>query len=319
MDLTAEQLRIYQIFFPYAFNKQADIRTKNGRLVHYTSAEAAVSMVQTKEVWMRNATVVNDFMEIEHGFRCLNEAYKGPSGKQFKSVLNGVYPAFSDELEKLFNSWLPHFRTDTYITSLSEHLPSEDLFGRLSMWRAYGGMTGVAVVLNNKAFLSQSDVLKAYSSPVAYLSVSDFAAELQKIVDAIQANINLVSKIPKQELITVVFTMMRYAILCTKHPGFHEEREWRIIYSPTYEKSKEMKSAIQTIKGVPQAIYRIPLKDFPEQGLVGAEIPELVERVIIGPTQYPLPIRTAIVSLLEEAGLKDAQSKVLISDIPLRQ
>ena len=28
------------------------------------------------------------------------------------------------------------------------------------------------------------------------------------------------------------FNMLRFAVLCTKHPGFLEEREWRIIASP---------------------------------------------------------------------------------------
>src|ERR1700726_1359134 len=28
---------------------------------------------------------------------------------------------------------------------------------------------------------------------------------------------------------TNMFAALRYAVLCTKHPGFHEEREWRLI------------------------------------------------------------------------------------------
>lgn len=104
-----------------------------------------------------------------------------------------------------------------------------------------------------------------------------------------------------------------------KHPGFHEEREWRVIYSPRFERSERLVADIQIIHGAPQRIFKIPLKDFPEEGFVGAEIPSFVERVIIGPTQYPVAIRDAIVGLLDEAGVENAEGKVWTSDIPLRQ
>ena len=45
---------------------------------------------------------------------------------------------------------------DTYLTSISEHRNKEDTFGRLSMWRAYGETTGVALVMNNSPFLTPS-------------------------------------------------------------------------------------------------------------------------------------------------------------------
>jgi hypothetical protein len=72
------------------------------------------------------------------------------------------------------------------------------------------------------------------------------------------------------------------------------------------------------IGGIPQPIYKIPLKDIPEEGFVGAEIPALIERIIIGPTQFPLVTYEAFVELLSKAGVAEAQKKVFISDIPLR-
>jgi hypothetical protein len=69
---------------------------------------------------------------------------------------------------------------------------------------------------------------------------------------------------------------------------------------------------------VPQPIYKIPLKDIPEIGFFGS-IPSLINRVIIGPTEYPLALSEAFVQLLEEAGVQEAASKVCVSDIPLRK
>jgi hypothetical protein len=101
--------------------------------------------------------------------------------------------------------------------------------------------------------------------------------------------------------------------------GFREEREWRVIYSPAYAKSDVLIPDIQSIRGVPQQIYKIPLKDIPDQSLVGIELHSLIDRVIVGPTQYPQATYGALVSLLEKAGMTDARKRVVVSDIPLRQ
>ncbi len=318
MDLSPERLRILQIFFPYAASKYLDMTSGNGRFVHYTTAEAAVNMIRTKEVWMRNATAVNDFMEIEHGIRCLTNAYNGALGERFKIALNKIFPGFTDELEQKFNGWLPHFRTDTFITSVSEHLSEEDTLGRLSMWRAYGGSTGIAVVLNQGPFLSQSDALKAYTSPVAYKSIASFGLDFEKVVQNIETATTFIESIGRDQVMASVFAMLRFSILCTKHPGFSEEREWRVVCSPAFERSDRLIEDIQIIRGTPQKIYKIPLKNVPEQGLLGAEVAEIVERVIVGPTQYPTSVKDAVVSLLESAGVQNAATKVFVSDIPLR-
>jgi hypothetical protein len=113
--------------------------------------------------------------------------------------------------------------------------------------------------------------------------------------------------------------MLIYAALCTKHPGFAEEREWRVIYCPSLERSSYLINDIQAIRGAPQPIYRIPLKDIPEEGFINVEIPVLLERVIIGPTQYPLAMRKAFTTLLLDLGFDNAAAKVFVSDIPLRR
>jgi hypothetical protein len=112
--------------------------------------------------------------------------------------------------------------------------------------------------------------------------------------------------------------MLRFAVLSTKHPGFAEEREWRILYSPTTEPSKHLTKDIQVVGGVPQPIFKIPLRDIPEAGIAAA-IPKLLDRIIIGPTQYPLAQYEAFFELLTEAGVQDPGAKLHISDIPLRR
>jgi hypothetical protein len=232
-NLTPDQIRVLEIFYQYAYRKNLSVSADDARFVYYTTADTALLILQNKEIWMRNATCLNDFMEIEHGFNCLNAAYGSQSGR-FKAVVDGIFPGSSARIEQLFNGWLPHFRRDTYISCFSEHDPTENRIGRLSMWRAYGGDRGIAIVVKTAPFLRQTDALRAYSSPVAYLDIDGFQSEFSALLDRIEANRDFIESLGEDLLTTHLFTVFRSAMVCTKHPGFAEEREWRVIYSPTF-------------------------------------------------------------------------------------
>ena len=110
--------------------------------------------------------------------------------------------------------------------------------------------------------------------------------------------------------------MFWFAAVSIKPPGFKEEKEWRVVYCPSIYPSNHLIRDTQVVRGVPQPIYKIRLKDIP--GLIGIEIPALLNRVIIGPSKYPLAIGEAFIDLLEEAGVQNPISKVYRSEIPLR-
>jgi hypothetical protein len=186
------------------------------------------------------------------------------------------------------------------------------------MWRAYGGASGVAIVLNSEPFFNDSSDLNVTTSPVAYLDTETFIGEFDGIVRGLAENREQLQQVPPEWMQHWMFEMFRFAILCTKHPGFLEEREWRLIYQPSFKASQILKKSVQSVRGTPQPIVKFPLKDSAEHNLVGVEIPQLVNRVIIGPTNYPSAMKEAFTDLLESAGVSDAGKKVFISDIPLR-
>lgn len=318
-ELANETKRAESIFFPYLTKKMNAVREKRSRFVHYTTAEVAVSILKNRKVWMRNTQTMNDYMEFEHGFRCLRAAYQSNVGEQLRSALEAIFPGFVSEVEQRFNGWEPHIRHNTYITCISEHRDNEDKNGRLSMWRAYGGGNGVAMVLNNTAFTSDSQALNAYSSPVAYLDDKRFSTEFEKVANQVKKDASFIKTLGKERVLNLVFHMFRFAAVCTKHPGFHEEKEWRVIYSPDLEPSDRIGEEIQAVRGVPQKIHTIPLANIPEEGLWGVSIPDLLERIIIGPTQHPRAMFQAFHKLMAEAGIENPGERIFISDIPLRQ
>lgn len=98
------------------------------------------------------------------------------------------------------------------------------------MWRAYGGKSGVAVVLNGNVFFSESEVLNVFSTQVSYLS--DFTSNFAKGSENMKREADFIKSSDRELLKQMVFIMLWFSVLCTKHPGFGEEKEWRVIASP---------------------------------------------------------------------------------------
>lgn len=316
---STEQARLFQILFPYAYEQNEKARSEGFRFVHYTTADAAMKILRSKEVWMRKSLCMNDFLEVQYGLTRLSNTYsQTDTGKRLQAGLNALFPDIAAEVESLFNGWAPHFQTDTYFACLSEHEPTEDTFGRLSMWRAYDQGVGVALVLNNSVFVTPATGFGAYSSPVAYLDDNRFQKEMDRIVGNIQEEGPFLKELGREKVRDAVFHAFRSASVCTKHPGFAEEREWRIIYCPKLERSAYIQPSLEVINGVPQPVCKIPLKNFPEVGL-DASVPNLLDHVIIGPSQFPWALAEAFHQLLIEAEVPNPDTKIRVSDIPLRR
>jgi hypothetical protein len=138
------------------------------------------------------------------------------------------------------------------------------------------------------------------------------------VTHRIAANKDFLSKLNKGALTEMVFLMLLFAATCSKHPGLHQEREWRVLTNPLLWPSTRFIEHQDVIDGIPQTVYRLPLKNSPDQKLTGIELPELIDRVIIGPSLHAGPIRDAIVAKLAEKNVADARSKVIVSGIPVR-
>ncbi len=310
--------KFFEIFYPFAHYKRQTALANNQRFVYYTSAETAVNILKHKEIWMRNTTCMNDLSEVNYGLDCLRTAYRSQDGSRFKYVLNDLFPNICKDIEEMFNGWIPHMQSETYLTCVSEHYNEEDLLGRLSMWRAYGRMSGVALVVKSEAILYTSAALKAYSSPVAYIDSIGVINQLNTITENIMANIELIKSMSRDDIKSYVFNVFKFAILGIKHPGFKEEQEWRLVYSPLMEDSSIINHDVCVVNGIPQKIYKIPLEDKPESDYY-ASIHNIIDRIIIGPVEFPWVVYKSFVELLNSAGVRDAETRVFVSQIPLRR
>jgi hypothetical protein len=297
------------------------------RLSHYTTAEAALNIIKTKRFWMRNTNCMSDFSEVQHGFDRLNSFFSDSAKRvSFTKALDDCIPGVASQAFTAFNNSWNDIRLNSYIACLSEHQDSEDSNGRLSMWRAFGGTaTRIGIVLRIPCDSLSSLPLNIIFSSVAYLSESATHKDLEEVIGNIRANRDYLRLIGHDALVTLVFMSFLFRVVCLKHEGFHEEREWRAIYAPklapyipTLGPSQLMESSTEVVSGVPQVVYKVPLDASVSNQIADLDFTQIFDRLIIGPTPYPWPIYSAFVEELTKAGVADSAERVLVSGIPIR-
>lgn len=339
--LTDEQiqlaLRLERIFMPHAMKQREEAyREQTGksleeapgdarlRFAHYTSADAALKIIKSKRIWMRNSNCMSDYREVQHGFDILQKYFSdGAKAKRFTDALDVCAPGVAQEAIGLFNQWWTHqqfsIRLNTYITSISLHRKQEDQHGRLSMWRAFGGNTArVAFVFSVPKLSGAAAALNLLFSPVAYLKEDQVYEVVDQVIANVAANCDFLRSIDRSIILGTVFHMFLAGVTCLKHEGFHEEREWRAIYSPKRAASPLIESSTEVIGGVPQPVHKIPLDAKVSPVLSELDFTTMFDRIIIGPSPYPWPMYESFVAALLESGISDAADRVFTSLIPIR-
>jgi hypothetical protein len=305
----------------YGVPEYSKVDELSARFVHYTTAEAALKIISSKRVWMRNTQCMIDFREVQHEFEMLLGFFADKAkGQLFFDAFDLSWPGVAKEAVGLFDGWLPDIRAHTYIAALSKHHDNEDMNGRLSMWRAFGGSTvpRVAIVLKVPFLSGGADALKILFSPVAYLDESGVHDVMHSIIDNAKREAEFLKTVDRSQIIAYIFQMLLAAVVSLKHEGFKEEAEWRAIYFPNRQSSPLMTPSTEVIGGVPQLVYKLPLDGTVSVELAGLEFSVLFDRLIIGPSQYPGPMWMAFVAALKRSGVKDAENRVVASRIPIR-
>ena len=252
---------------------------------------------------------------VEKKAQVLSEACR-LNGEQLTAYLQGE----GVKLARLDNV-LHNIRYSTYVASFSEHEADDETYGKLSMWRAFGDTPGgrAALVFSVPWFTGAVEALKVIFSPVAYVRKEDVSAELDAIIRCLNERADFIRTFPTQVVTGMIFAMLLAAVTCVKHRGFFEEREWRVIYSPLIQgmHSPLVEQAKECIHGIPQLVQKLPL-DARVPAAAELDVASLFDHLIIGPTQYPMPIAHACITALESAGISDPAKKITISDIPIR-
>ena len=290
------------------------------QLVHYTSAENAMNILSSMELWMRNVRTMNDYSEIEHGIEGMIKAFKKNTteGAVTRERINNILPNLFEDAAEKFECWYPSLLDETYVACLSIHLPKENETGRLSMWRGYGSGTKAALIIQPEVFASTSDALAVFSDEVEYTKSGGLGSRIEKLIELFEDKKELIDNSSRDVLMNYLCHAMVLTALCTKHKGFDEEKEWRLFSSPFFGQSELVKTEIKTISGSPQKVKILKIKNYSSHGIVGADIKNLVDKVIVGPSEDAKIISESFVQKLKELNFENSEEKVIISSIPFR-
>jgi len=293
---------------------------KRPLLAHYTSISVLEQIMKEGEVWLSNPLYMNDLEEVRFGvqqgarlFETSDIDVACQSPERARLIRHAFYHYYSQfETEHAF---------DTYVFCLSEHEPT-NVDGLLSMWRAYGASGNGAALVFNTRFISEANP----HSPLAIARVHYASAEdrIGWMGDKIKQWCEIVrsSGIPDDKLYLAayqLFNAIKFYALVSKHHGFREEREWRIIYFPERDIAGALKSNYGYVVGPRGVEPKLKLKIGPMPWTADAVWSfDILETIILGPTMSSPMARSGVNRMLEAIGRRDFQSKVFSSSIPLR-
>jgi hypothetical protein len=116
------------------------------------------------------------------------------------------------------------------------------------------------------------------------------------------------------------FERLKLFAIFTKHHGFMEENEWRVVYMRDRDTAHVFDRMFSYWVGPRGVEPKLKLKieaipGLPETNLTLAEI---VDRIILGPSLSSPLARNTILKMLESLGRADLKDRVVSSTIPFR-
>jgi hypothetical protein len=317
LGVAEESEQLEKVFLPHTDRRPyASAGPVSLRFAHYTSAEAALKILEGKSIWMRNARCMSDCRELQHGYDALSRTFFGQvAERDLVLALDRCHPGAGAEAIAHFGHWWGGIRFDTHIASFSQH-DADDVDGRLSMWRAFGGAAErVALIFNAPSPSPSVASLGLIFQRVAYVGDADVRLGVHRVAEAILANCDFLRSVGRSLIVGMVLVLLIVDVTCCKHSGFQDEKEWRVFYMPERLASPHMKRSVEVFGGVPQIVYHLPLSSeaAPDLGLAKS-----LHSVLVGPSKYPYATRDAFVQVLRNAGVPKPEEKVAVSGIPIR-
>jgi Protein of unknown function (DUF2971) len=310
--------KFWHMFHANVNEESRRCEANNTRFVNYTSAENIIKIIENKSVWLRNSRSMNDYSEIQYGIKLLHNFFGDGRQRDFWQLIDKRQIGLADSVKFQFDNATDQIFTETYIACVSEIEEKETQTGRLSMWRAYAQNNGAAAVLRPRAMLGSSGEIGANTFPVIYTDAADAFDRFSKFVEIISSNEHeFLSLEPIQitKLLLEYFSTMTFTM---KNKVFSEEKEWRIVYRPWWLSSNFLKLSIETVRGVPQPIYKFPLEDSQQFAISDISPEKLIEKILVGPSNDAYLIERALKDCLRRNDFLDFENRVFASNIPLR-
>jgi Protein of unknown function (DUF2971) len=289
-------------------------------LAHYTSAFTAEAILKGKQFWLSHPILMNDVEELRWGIHAAERILLGHKGIEAACGTPERFECFVNSFQQYIDSYgLGHARS-IFIACFSRH-ESDDHDGLLSMWRAYGSNgEGVALVFDTGKIIAQEDS-PFVLGPVRYCYPDErknlITTELEKIAEFLEKNKGQWGDEFLQTASYFLLEKIKLISLTTKHHGFREEKEWRLIYFPERDQENKYEQYIGYASGVTgfQPKLKIPF-DGQIPGI--PNLSEMISEILLGPSHGSELAVNAFERMLDLNKLSDLKNRVRRSSIPFR-
>lgn len=286
---------------------------------HYTSKNSAVSIISNEELWLKKTSEMNDISEVKHGVEYVTNHFMSCKRNKLWGIVDNIYTGLSDEIIKSYNAWYDDLYGETYIACFTAFEESS-AYGRLSMWRGYGRETPVALILNNSFLDADNNLYGIIITPVFYYTddqVLSFFSEFNGIAQGLLNNGG--ANISREVVKSIFLQIFKTISFAFKHPGFSEEKEWRIVYRPSEASQGRLRKVISSDGTINNSFYRLPLSPNNSASIHGVSIRNNLDHVLIGPTSNLENTKSEIKHVLTKTGFQNLESIIRSSNIPYRE
>lgn len=294
---------------------------KKPLLAHYTTVQTLEKILASNEIWFSNPLFMNDIEEVRFGILQANEIVLASHRLVDACKTQERALLFKNHFTHYFNRFANEHILDTYVFCLSNH-SREDDDGRLSMWRGYGANgNGVAIVFDT-AQINVSDKTPLIIARVSYDTTEARLAWLQKTLSTFEVLLAS-ANIPDEKLHVAAYALferIKIFALFTKHRGFIEEDEWRIVYLPDRDQEKKLQSMFHYMIGPRGVEPKLRFKVSPIEGLTADDLSleKITDRIILGPSISSPMARASVLRMLDILNQPGLKAKLRASTIPFR-
>jgi Protein of unknown function (DUF2971) len=274
------------------FANLADTKDRPTLLAHYTSISVLQKIMETNEIWFSNPMLMNDLQEMRfgmvEGLKIFNEY-----AREQQFIRAFVTPQKAATVLNVFNNKFLEFdlkhALNIYVFCLSRHEPADN-DGLLSMWRGYGSQGHGAALVFKTDFWALKDGSPLFFGKVQYATTEQRIAWIKELFNQC-IEIVARSEIPDDKMYHVahhMFETMKLYALLSKHRGFLEEQEWRIIYMPDRDIHKLMESNFTYLIGKNgiEPKLKLPIEPLKIEPIDTWTFHSILDRIILGPRAF---------------------------------
>ncbi len=290
-------------------------------LAHYSTISTLEKILVNDEIWFSNPLLMNDVEELQYGITLAARMFTEHVGIRKVCEREDRYQKLRDAFISNYNDLDQQHAFDTYALCFSEH-DETDNDGLLSMWRGYGGNGKGAALVFDSSTIPLVEESPMIMNKVMYLSAEERTAWIQTKLDQFIAILSK-SNVRDDKLFLAahsLFERFKIFALFTKHPGFSEEREWRVVYLAERDTHRRLHSMLDYSIGPNGIEPKLKFKIGPVDGVTGEDLSleNLIDRIIIGPSGSGALERHAIRRMIEKAKKPAILDKLVRSSTPFR-